>query len=86
MKRPAIFFLLLQSLFLIFLNPALARETISIAGLGVYPLQILIPLVGLGLAVALNLVDGVIRVMVFVGYILGISMMKDIRLKWTGRK
>ena len=28
MKRPAIFFLLLQSLFLIFLNPALARETI----------------------------------------------------------
>jgi branched-chain amino acid transport system permease protein len=39
------------------LSSALARETISIAGLGVYPLQILIPLVGLGLAVALNLVS-----------------------------
>lgn len=30
-------------------------------------------------AVAFNLVDGVIRVIVFVGYVLGISMMKDIR-------
>jgi branched-chain amino acid transport system permease protein len=39
------------------LPSTLARETISIAGLGVYPLQILIPLVGLGLAVALNLVS-----------------------------
>jgi branched-chain amino acid transport system permease protein len=39
------------------LSSALARETISIAGLGVYPLQILIPLVGLGLAVALSLVS-----------------------------
>jgi branched-chain amino acid transport system permease protein len=39
------------------LPSVLARETISIAGLGVYPLQILIPLVGLGLAVALNLVS-----------------------------
>ena len=29
--------------------------------------------------VAFNLVDGVIRVIVFVGYVLGISMMKDIR-------
>ena len=39
------------------LSSVLARETISIAGLGVYPLQILIPLVGLGLAVALSLVS-----------------------------
>jgi branched-chain amino acid transport system permease protein len=39
------------------LSSTLARETISIAGLGVYPLQILIPLVGLGLAVALHLVS-----------------------------
>jgi branched-chain amino acid transport system permease protein len=38
------------------LPSVLARDTIDIAGLGVYPLQILIPLVGLGLAVALSLV------------------------------
>jgi len=38
---------------------------------------ILLP--GLSGAVAFNLIDGVIRVAVFVAYILGISMMKDIR-------
>lgn len=35
----------------------LARQTINVGGLGVYPLQILIPVVGLALAVALHLVS-----------------------------
>ncbi len=39
------------------LPSALARETVQVAGLGVYPLQILIPVVGLALAVALQLLS-----------------------------
>jgi branched-chain amino acid transport system permease protein len=39
------------------LPSVLARETVNVAGLGVYPLQVLIPVVGLALAVALHLVS-----------------------------
>jgi len=39
------------------LPSALTRETVNAAGLGVYPLQVLIPVVGLALAVTLQLVS-----------------------------
>ncbi len=39
------------------LPSTLTRDTVNVAGLGVYPLQVLIPVVGLALAVALQLVS-----------------------------